>query len=264
MDQVALGKKDHKPDARTVMLGTYFGAEITVPHRYNFDKGRAAFPLDMWGNDEWGDCVKVAQANQLVRLERVETRRTVKIDENDVVGAYKQETGSQSPGDARDEGLVMLDNFKLWRNPGWTVAHPGAAVRDYRISVFGELDPLNHQELREACYLLHGVQFGISLPQAAQWMTDRGKWDYPNGSVGSQWAPGSWGGHAVFSKCYDEGGFEVLTWGRKVYMTNNFIDRYCDEAWAVVDSLDTWRKRPEIDVALMEKHLHDIGASVVQ
>lgn len=255
-ENVRLGKKDYVYDEKTLKLGPVFSPTLVIPHTFDFDAGRSKFPLDMWGNDKWGDCAKVAQANQVIRLERLEQRRTLKLTTSDVVAAYQAETGAQEPGDPRDTGLVMLNNNRLWRHVGFPFKN-----HFYNIAAFGELDPHEPDQLRAAIYLLHGVQFGFSLPRACQTMGN--EWDY-RGETGPEWQPGSWGGHAVFGKRYDEGGVEVLTWGEEVYVTNTFIDRYCDEAWAVVDNFDNWRKRPEIDINAVIGHLNEIGATHVE
>jgi hypothetical protein len=254
--KVRLGKQEYVFDERTLKLARVISPTVVFPHHFDFDKTRSAFPLAMWGNDQWGNCVKVAQANEIIRLERLEQRRTLKITASDVVREYKVETGAQSPGDPRDAGLVMLQNNRLWRSRGF---HFNG--HSFKVAAFGELDPHDHDQLRAAIFLLHGVQFGLALPRAAQNMST---WDVPANFSGPEWAPGSWGGHAVFSKRYDETGIEILTWGEKVWMTWAFIDRYCDEAWAVVDDFDHWTKRPEINVEAIKKHLVEIGATNVE
>ena len=257
-EDVRLGKHDYKFDEKTLKLARFISPTVVVPHRYDFDKGRSAFPLEMWGNDQWGDCVKVAQVNEIIRLERLEQRRTLRVQAGDVVTAYRAQTGATSPGDSNDTGLVMLDNNRLWRKQGFPFTG-----KLFKVCAFGELDPHDGQQLRAAVFLLHGVQFGFALPRACQQMGTT--WDYPASKpTGPEWQPGSWGGHAVFSKRYDDGGMEVLTWGEKVYVTNSFIDRYCDEAWAVVDDFDQWRKRPEIDINGIIGHLTEIGASNIE
>lgn len=258
--EIRLGKKDYEFDAKTLKLSTAISPTVVVPHAYDFDKGRARFPLNPWGNDEWGCCVKVAEANQVIRLERLEQRRTVMIDTDVVLAEYKTDTGSTAPGDSLDNGLVMLDNNRRWRTKGFQVYK-----RNYQIAAFGELEPGEIDQLQAAVYLLHGVQFGFALPRfVSSQVYDYATWDIAPGENGEHTQPGSWGGHAVYCKKYDSSGFEILTWGLHIYVSNAFVKRYCDEAWAVVDDFDHWRKRPEIDVSSIIQHLRDIGASGIQ
>lgn len=248
-----LGKLEYKPDDRTARLATWMADTVVVPKKYDFDRGRAPFPLDPWGNEEWGDCVRAGRCNHTLRLERIETRRTVHVTADQVINSYKHATGAVSPGDANDNGLVVLDDLNDWRQNGWTIGGKG-----YTIAAFGELDPTDFEQLKSATYLFHGIQLGFWLPRAVQGASE---WTY-HGETGPEWKAGSWGGHLVYSKMYADGSAEVLSWGRRIRVSKEFIAKYADEAWAVVDSLDVWRRRPEFDVQGLIKHLHDIGATI--
>lgn len=249
-----LGKEAYEHDARTLMLSSFVLPEIHVPVKHDFDKGRRPIPIRMMGNDVWGNCVVVGEANHVLRLERVEQRRTIKLTDADVINRYKSMTGAQSPNDANDSGLVVLQAMRNWKNEGFKIGN-----RTYSISAYGELEPHDQKQLRMACYVFHGVHFGFWLPSAAQHM---GKvWDY-NGQTGPEWKPGSWGGHLVYGKAFDQESFEVITWGEKVKVTNAFIERYCDEAWAAVDNFDSWRTKQTVDVAALRKKLSEITTRV--
>jgi hypothetical protein len=255
---VRLGKKEYKYDPRTVLMGRLLvpPPEKEAPSRYDHDKGKKVFPLDVWGNDEWGDCVFVSEANGLVRLERTESRRTISINEEVVVGKYKTMTGSQSPGDGKDQGYVILDALKDWRNNGWTVGK-----KTYKIAAYGELDKNDGRELRQAIWLLGGIYIGVGLPRYVSGLVRNGvkTWDVvPTETQDTQ--PWSWGGHAMFAKRYDKDGIYVLTWGTEVKLTNAFVARYCDEAWAVVDDLQGRSTR--IDVAALTHILRGIADNI--
>jgi len=247
-----LGKKEYKHDPKTVKLGSVLDADYAIPSVFDFDKGRAAFPQSAFGNIEHGDCVMVTRTNQLLRLERVETRRTVPITTRMVLDKYFELTGGS------DDGLVMLDTNRDWRTNGWDVkTHAG--TRHYTIDAFGELDTNNPKQLRQGIYLLHGTQLGVALPISAQAQTDEGYWDVDDGPDGE---PGSWGGHAILAYRYDHENLYVKSWGKTIRVTERFIAKYADEAWAVVDSFDTWREA--LDVEKLKKILSDIGASGIE
>jgi hypothetical protein len=234
------------------MVMKFFLPDIRVPASYDFDKNKTPIALLRWGNDKWGDCVIAGEANHLLRLERIEQRRTVRMTDDTAVERYKALTGAQVPGDDKDEGLVVLDAMRDWRNSGWTINN-----RNYTIAAYGELKPGDRQQLRMASYTLHGVHLGFSLPISTQKMGS--VWDY-TGQSGSEWRPGSWGGHLVFSKRFTADGLEILTWGEKVFVTNEFIEKYCDEAWAVVDSFDSWRIKQTIDVNKLIQQISEISS----
>lgn len=263
-----LGKREAQYDPKTLAMAEFM-APPAVPSAYDLDKGRRAFPLDAWGNDAWGNCVKVGQANQLIRLERLEQRRTLKLTSELVIQAYKDEVLAEfnevtsNAGDANDNGLIVLYNIRNWRTTGWTLDFTKKAndARVYKIAAFGELHPEDYEQLKAACYLLHGVQLGLWLPRGIQ--GNYTKWDYA-GENGPEWQPGSWGGHLVYAKAYDGDEFEILTWGMKVRVTKSFLAKYCDEAYAVVDDFDNWRKSKIIDVEALKQALRDIGASGIE
>ncbi len=264
MSDVALGKQPHEANLKTLQFGDF----LTVPSYptiYNFDSGRKPFPLEMWGNNAYGDCVMVSQYNQLVRLERVELRGTIKVTTADVLDAYADESERQfghrpeKPGDENDQGLVMQYSLRDWRKFGVTTA---LKKDPWKITAFGEVNKNSPSELRSACYALRGVLFGFSLPISAYYQLNGGQpWDVTSGPNAER---GSWGGHAVYAPAYDSGGFTCLTWGAKQRITNAFISRYADEAWAVVDAVDAGGTGRWLNVEAMMQKLKDISASGIE
>lgn len=267
----SLGKREYRFDERTVKLGNLLAlpAGQPLPNEFDFDKGRSAFPVSSWGNDNWGNCVIAGRANHALRLERVERRRTLGLTPNDVIAEYKAECerefgrAPQSPGDPYDSGLYVLEAIKDWRNDGWPVrlTKRSKTTTQQKIAAYGEIQSSDNNQVRAGIYLLHGVQMGLALPRTAwnQWAQGQA-WDVVQG-VAPETQPGSWGGHLVYCKRYDQGGVYCMTWGREQYMTNAFIARYCDECWAVVDDLDSPTTNRYLDVGAMIQHLRDIGAS---
>jgi hypothetical protein len=250
--EIKLGKHDHKHDDKTIQLSRVLDKTAVIPSVFDFDKGRAKFPLSAWGNTKYGDCVMATRTNQLLRLERVETRRTPPITEKEVVDKYFELTGGP------DEGLNMLDTNRDWRSTGWDIpTHAG--TRHYTIDAFGEINVKDQKMVRQSIYFLHGVQFGFAMPNSAQDQTSEGYWDVADGPDGE---PGSWGGHAVYGFAYDYDNVYVYSWGKRIRVTNEFVNKYGDEAWAVVDSLDKWRE--VLDVDKLRQILKDIGASGIE
>jgi hypothetical protein len=255
-----LGKLPYEHDERTLSLARYVLPEIRVPGRFDFDRHRKPLPNRMWGNDKWGCCVVAGEANQLLRFERIEQRGTILLTDSDVIDRYKALSGAVAPGDTRDTGLVILQAMKDWRANGFPVVTK-TGVRHYKIIAYGELEPNDHAQMRMGLYVLHGVHIGLWLPRAAQTMAQEGVWHY-EGQSGPEWEPGGWGGHLVYSKAYDEGGYEILTWGGALRASNEFVAKYADEAWACVDSLDDWRVKQTIDVDALVAHLQQITSKV--
>ena len=69
---------------------------------------------------------------------------------------------------------------------------------------------------------------------------------------------GSWGGHYVYVPGYTPPGPVCVTWGRKQQMTWAWFAKYCDEAYAVFDAKNRFRK-PAVDEARITSFLRSLG-----
>ena len=49
-----------------------------------------------------------------------------------------------------------------------------------------------------------------------------------------------------------------VTWGRKQRMSWRFFGKYCDEAYAIIDALDTAKKRRALDKRKLERFLDNL------
>jgi hypothetical protein len=229
-----LGKAPAKRDPRNLKFAALLKAPVTLPKEYDFDLKHPGIPTPMFANDHYGDCVIAGRAHQTLRFELIEQKKKLQITDKDVLREYMKETGGA------DTGLVVLDSLKLWRKPGWN-----AAKRKYSIKVFSELNRGNHNQVKQAIVLDVGVGLGLSLPLSAQGQFQSGKpWDVVSGPNGR---PNSWGGHYVLVPGYTKIGPVCVTWGTKHQMTWAFFDKYCDEAYAIIDAIDTPKKKRALD-----------------
>lgn len=231
-----LGKASAKRDLRNLQLATILKALPPIPREYDFDLKHPGIPTPMFANDTYGDCVIAGRAHQSLRFERIEQGADVTIADKDVLREYLKESGGA------DSGLIVLDSLKAWRKVGWRFGGD-----TYTIAAFAEIHRSDHAEVKTAVYLLTGAGVGLALPKSAQAQIQAGKpWDVVKGPAGK---PGSWGGHYVYLSGYTPTGPVCVTWGRKQQMTWAFFNRYTDEAYAVVDDVDKWRKgKSGIDV----------------
>lgn len=237
-----LGKKPAKRDPRTLRLRSILRAPVKVPAEYDFDTAHACVPTPVFANDRLGDCVIAGRAHQTLRFEMVEQDAVIKITDTDVIREYFLETGGQ------DTGLVVLDSLNRWRKQGWL-----AAGSRYFIMAFAEVDRRAPAQVKRAVFTDLGVGLGVSLPLTAQREFAAGKpWAITTGP-GS--AAGSWGGHYVYVTGYTALGPTFVTWGRKHRMSWGFFRKYCDEAYAIIDALDTVKKRRVLNRARIESFL---------
>ena len=232
-----LGKAPAKTDARNFKLAALLKVPPPVPPQFDFDLLHPGIPTPMFANDVHGDCVIAARAHLTLRFEDIEQGSVVMITDQAVLKEYFKETGGP------DTGLNILDSLNEWRKQGW---RPTPQKKTYKIHAFAQVTPKNHNEVKAAVYLLDAAYVGLALPQSAQAQIQAGQvWDVVGGS-GS--APNSWGGHCVITPGYNPTGPVCVTWGRKQQMTWAFFDKYCDEAYALVDEVDTKKGKPGIDV----------------
>lgn len=241
-----LGKSTAQSDRRNLQLAAILKAAPPLPKEYDFDLKHPEIPLPMFANDRFGDCVIAGRAHQTLRFEDVEQRKVLAISDDDVTREYFAETGGQ------DTGLVVLESLKAWRRRGWL-----AAKRRYKIRAFAQVNQANRTEVKQSIFLDLGVGFGLSLPKSAQAQTQAGKpWDVVKGP-GS--APGSWGGHYVYVSGYTQAGPVCVTWGRKQQMTWAFVGKYCDEAYAIIDAVNTPKKARGLNVRALDEFLAGLG-----
>jgi hypothetical protein len=230
-----LGKAPAKADQRNFKFAALLKkAPPPAPPCYDFDVLHPGIPTPMFANDVHGDCVLAARAHLTLRFEHIEQGSILMISDNDVLKEYFKESGGA------DDGLVMLDSLNAWRHDGWR-----AARRKYKIKAFAQITPSHHAEVKAAIYLLTSAYVGLALPKSAQAQMQTGQaWTVVSGASG---VPNSWGGHCVMIPGYNPTGPVCVTWGRKQQMSWAFFDKYCDEAYAIVDDKDS--AKSQLDVA---------------
>jgi hypothetical protein len=228
---VRFGKKPAKRDARNLKLSAVLRALPKLPAEYDFDVEHHGIPTPLFGNDTHGDCVIAGRAHQTLRFEDEEQEKILPITDNDVLKEWRLENGGT------EDGLVVLDSLKLWRKRGWK-----AAGKTYRIKAFAEIDRKSHTEVKRTVYADIGSGLGLSLPDSAMDEFYAGKpWASTSG------LPKQANGHYVYVPGYTKSGPVCITWGRKQQMSWKFFDRYCDEAYAVIDAADTLKKQQLLD-----------------
>src|SRR5206468_10832394 len=115
----------------------------------------------------------------------------------------------------------------------------------YHIKAFAEIDRASRQEIKRAIFADIGVGLGFTLPDSAITQFHAGKrWDVVSGPSSR---PNPRNGHYVHAPGYTTAGPVCVTWGRKQQMTWAFFAKYCDEAYAIIDAVNTARKKRVLD-----------------
>jgi hypothetical protein len=223
---IRFGKRRAKKDIRNLMLASVLKAPPAPPAEYDFDVQHHGIPTPIFANDTLSDCVIAGRAHQTLRFEEAEQKKLIRITDAEVRREYFKETGGP------DSGLVVLDSLNLWRHRGWRVG-----AKTYKIKAFAQITPTRRMEVKRAIFLDIGVGLGFTLPNSAITQFHAGKsWDVTTGP-GS--APNPENGHYVHAPGYTKRGPVCVTWGRKQQMTWAFLAKYCDEAYAIIDSINT-------------------------
>jgi hypothetical protein len=224
---VQFGKAPAKRDKRNLQLSTILKAPPKLPAEYDFDVQHNGIPTPMFANDYHGDCVIAGRAHQTLRFEDAEQKKILPITDTDVLNEWHKENGGT------ENGLSVLDSLKLWRTKGWK-----AAGKTYKIKLFAEIDRKNHDEVKRTVYADVGCGLGFALPDSALPEFHAGKpWTQTTGPAKQE------NGHYVYVPGYTATGPVGVTWGRKQQMSWAFFEKYCDEAYAVIDAADTVKKQ---------------------
>ena len=240
-----LGKLKPRLDKRTIRLKDVLRAELLPPLPDSFDVDSSLGGItdnNIYGNDALADCVIAGRAHMTLRFEDFEQRKIIPITNADVEGEYFKETGG------KDSGLTMLDSLNCWRR-GWR-----AAGETYDIYAYASFDCSNHDESKYAIVLLRGAYIGIQLPQSAMTQFQNGQeWDVIDADGGIL------GGHCVYVLAFDQDSVTCVTWGKRQLMTWAFWDKYCDEAYGIVQDKEHFVTDSPVDVNRLDDYLTAIS-----
>lgn len=158
----------------------------------------------MYGNDQWGDCVIASVGHGVGVSSANESGTAVVGTTNEIVSEYHRICG------AGDNGCVIADVKNTMMTGGVSV---GGKRR--KIDGYASIPPANKLAVQTAILIAGGgVNIGFNVP--AEWMGsatyDGAIWDVPRRF-------NFIGGHDVRAVGYDERGVQFSTWGIVVTMT---------------------------------------------
>jgi hypothetical protein len=168
----------------------------------------------MLANDVDGDCV-IAMAGHAVMALDAETGSTLPPPTtSQCLTIWRRLNGNTA------NGLVISSTLSYWRNPGLFEAQE-------RIFGYGPVT-LDQTEIKLGVARFGVVLLGIQCPQSAEDQYDANEaWTVVPGSP-------IIGGHAVLIVGYDPLGVWLVSWGRLIHATWQFVAKYADEAWVVL------------------------------
>src|SRR5262249_31150131 len=158
--------------------------------------------MDAWpmmANDRLGDCTLAAVGHCIEQWTAVAMGHPIVMTDEEVIAAYSAIAGYDPADPSSDQGAVELDVLKYWRKHGMKT--PSQNCDKLAAVAFGD-DATQPRISTAACGSAYP---GLALPVAAQ---PQDVWDVPasKADLKGDWAPGSWGGHAVPAMQYDPEG----------------------------------------------------------
>lgn len=222
MTKLLKGRLPVKRDPRSLKLSTYLKQEqINLPKQWNWDE---AIGKDEWGvmyNNQAANCT-IATAGHFIMAWTASNGKLFKPSDEAIIHTYMAMTGYDPKTGENDTGLNSLDVLKYWRK---------YFIHGHKIFAFADIAWKKHDEVKQAIYLFGGCFAGLNLPKNCE---DQYRWELPaTGAIGD-FEVGSWGGHAMYISGYSEHGLKAVTWGKEKWMSWEYWDTYCDEAYAVL------------------------------
>lgn len=236
-------------------LDTYFTsplpappASVKPPGIKNWGMlGNGPDPSVTWTGDGFnnqegcGDCTKAGEAHAYDALTWDEALDETKNhpSSNAVVSAYFAETGGQ------DSGLACGDVLQQ-------AYHAGAFGQ--KIDGYGVFDHTNQTLVKQIVATFGVVYIGIQCPASAQQQAIENKtWSVVPGSPIE-------GGHCVIIVGFsdEEGVYYIVSWGKLYKATYEFIEKYMDEAWALIaPAIAKKGKFDNVDLATLQTDLDE-------
>lgn len=252
-----LGRLPRISDTRALLYSKFSQPIPDLPIRTNFWPKRTPFKLRSFGNRQHGCCTIASQGLMQMRNERLEVGRTASISDDEILRVYyamtlrEYQAGDGTVGNPDgDVGAYETDALNNMRNP--TLTFKDTQGRPLTIDAFVRVNSADQEEIRNALWIAksHGLKFCINLPLAFNSQDPPQDWHIPEGQpLTGDYLPGSWGGHSMFMRDYDETGiWAVSSWELPDQrITWPAVAAYVDEVHVAFDSLDTWRKREGIE-----------------
>lgn len=221
-------------DPRNLKLSKYLDTSHLPPIPEDHDWTAAITSLGMLANDQVGNCTAATAAHIEQCLTANAQGAQIQLTDEQVIEFYASYSGYKPGHPSTDRGATMISMLKAWQKIG---------IAGHKCGPYVQVNPDHPNEVAAAIYLGGHVAFGLAMPIA--WQSQ--PWDVPaDGKLKGDWAPGTWGGHAVpglrFARAVaaTERGVWVATWGIYALVTWAALAAYCDEAYVVFD--EDWLK----------------------
>jgi hypothetical protein len=177
-----------------------------------------------------GDCAWAGPAHEIMESAKNSSRTVPPFTCLNILNQYAEYLGLADAAAltaSNDQGSDVRDVL-TWRQQKGLLDTEGNV---YKIGAFVSLELGNFQNLYEALYLFENVGIGINFPESAMDQFNAGQeWTVVNGAQieGGHYIPLV--GHPSSSV------WTVVTWAQRQTVSQAFLAKYVDEAWAYIDA----------------------------
>jgi hypothetical protein len=251
-----LGKAPSRSHPKMLNLNNYTTEIADPPKTYDAWKKNKPLPIRDVGNNEYGNCTIASQVLLTEYMERQEQKRTIHIP--------KENLGCRHYG-CGDYGAYEIDALNNWRRPDLTFRDDKG--RPYTIDAYVRINQSDLKAVKNAIVLSKapGIKVCFNLPWAWAMRGDM-VWDIPEGqSPTGIYMPGTWGGHSMMAlDKYDENWLYLPhSWNVPMGKISwRAFSIYCDEAYMVIDSVNSWKKKLEAEEVNVKLNLDAIVSDV--
>ncbi len=230
-----LGLLPARPAVQTLEVGDFLtGAIPKYPDNADY---LSSVQYGNYANDRYGVCGPVSVANSRRMVTAFLEGRMVAPSQDDVFDLYRRSGNPNfDPATGQDDNGVIMTTMLAELVRG--------GIGGVKCLGFARVNIAKLHELDAAIAIFGAVLFGVNLQSAQQSQTNQGFWKYS--------PSGPWGGHAVMAGAFPkENGNDVITWGKRVRMMDDFILNQSMEAYVVIwpehlrqkqflESVDIW------------------------
>lgn len=235
-----LGKNSATYSSKDLLYANVRPSDLTLPNLPSHWGHGMDFGLSDWlmmgngpddsvlqGFNGCGDCVWAGAAHETMQAFHEAKGTVPQFSGKTVVSQYSTYSGYDPATGNNDNGSdvrAVLD----WRRTKGLLDDSGTS---HKIGAYVALEPANWQTLREASFLFETVGIGVQFPNSAMDQFNANQtWSVVSGATVE-------GGHYVPVVGHPYGGmWSVITWGKRQFVTWNFIAKYCDESFAYIST----------------------------
>jgi hypothetical protein len=216
-----LGRLAPKENPKTLRFSSYLTGELPTPHARVYREYKVPDSAkEMFGNDEWGDCVWAMSANAFI----LASCHAGKVDVptlTEVLAGYSAVTGFDPTTGANDNGTSMTDAFDYLQTTG---------LGGRKILGWAKIDHTNLVHRKLGADLFGFTAVGVNLPAIAQdQFSNNQSWEKVSNDGGIE------GGHAILRPGFGSQGSDYVSWARWDQKASNaWESAYVDEEYVLI------------------------------